>query len=203
MTIASRKQREREDMRILILDAARKIFLEKGYYDTSMRNIAEEIQYSAGTIYLYFKDKDEIFHALHEEGFRRMLDKMQPLAHVSSPFERLKALGRVYLEFAFENKDFYDLMFIMQAPIKHEAEHEDWQMGHRTLDFLKTILSECKTEGYFKGKNVEYLSFAIWAGVHGMAALYCRERYKAYHDIDPKDLIDHGYKYFVNMLEKL
>src|SRR5947207_2361237 len=136
MSITERKQREREEMRTLILDAARKIFLEKGYYEASLRNIAEEIDYSPGTIYLYFKDKDEIFHALHEEGFRRMLGKMQPLEHVTDPFERLKAMGLVYLEFAKNNKDFYDLMFIMQAPIKHEHEKE-WEMGNRTLEYLK------------------------------------------------------------------
>ena len=116
MTVASRKQKEKEDKRTLILDAARKIFLEKGYTLTSIRNIAEEIEHSPGTIYLYFKDKDDIFHALHEEGFSRMLQKMEPLQYVSDPFERLKALGRVYLEFAKNNKDFYDLMFNQCEP---------------------------------------------------------------------------------------
>lgn len=80
MTIAARKQREKEEMRALILDAARKIFLEKGYEHTSIRNIAEKIEYSPGTIYLYFKEKDEIFHALHEEGFRRLLERCSPLS---------------------------------------------------------------------------------------------------------------------------
>ena len=69
MSVAHRKQREKEEMRELILDASRSIFLEKGYHQTSIRNIAEKIEYSPGTIYLYFKEKDEIFHALHEEGF--------------------------------------------------------------------------------------------------------------------------------------
>jgi len=201
MTIATRKQREKEEMRSLILDAARKIFLEKGYYDTSMRNIADEIEYSPGTIYLYFKDKDEIFHALHEEGFRRMLEKMQPLEHVADPFERLKALGLVYLEFASNNKDFYDLMFIMQAPVKQD--HEKWEMGYRTLNYLKNVLKQCQSKGYFKKKDIEYLSFIVWSSVHGMAALYCRDRCKAYENIEPKELIDNGYKYFVNMLENL
>jgi AcrR family transcriptional regulator len=139
MTIAARKQREKEEMRSLILDAARKVFLEKGYYEASIRNIAEEIEYSAGTIYLYFKDKDEIFHSLHEEGFRKMLEKMQPLEHVTDPFERLKAIGLVYLEFAKNNKDLYDLMFIIQAPIKHEQETEKWKCGSRTLDYKKCL----------------------------------------------------------------
>ncbi|MDQ6763855.1 MAG: TetR/AcrR family transcriptional regulator, partial [Bacteroidota bacterium] len=132
MTVANRKQREKEEMRTLILDAVRSIFLEKGYDQTSIRNIAERIEYSPGTIYLYFKEKDEIFHALHEEGFRRMLTRMQPLQHVADPFERLKALGKVYIEFAQENKDFYDLMFIVQAPMNME-EVEKWKMGENTL----------------------------------------------------------------------
>lgn len=204
MTIAARKQREKEEMRALILDAARKIFLEKGYEHTSIRNIAEKIEYSPGTIYLYFKEKDEIFHALHEEGFRRLLEKMQPLEHVAEPFERLKAMGLVYLDFAKNNKDFYDLMFIMQAPIKHEG-HEEWEMGHRTLNYLKNVLRQCQQKGHFKGRDIEYLSFTIWSTVHGMSALYCRDRCKAYHDValEPADLMENGYKTFVAMLEKL
>jgi len=201
MSIAERKQRDKEDMRGLILDAARKIFLEKGYYQASMRSIAEEIEYSPGTIYLYFKDKDEIFHALHEEGFRRMLEKMQPLEHVANPFERLKAMGLVYLEFAKNNKDFYDLMFIMQAPIKHEK--GEWPMGERTLDYLKNVLKQCQKKGHFKNMDIEYLSFTIWSTMHGMCALYCRDRCKAYHDIEPMDLMKNGYKSFVAMLEKV
>jgi AcrR family transcriptional regulator len=203
MTIAERKQREKEEMRIVILDAARKVFLEKGYNQASIRNIAEEMEYSPGTIYLYFKDKDEIFHALHEEGFRRMLEKMQPLEHVPDPFERLKAMGRVYLEFARNNKDVYDLMFIIQAPIDHEKETEKWQMGQRTLDYLKDVIRQCQKKGYFKNQDVEYLSFAIWSTVHGMAALYCRDRCKAYPDIEPIELMKNGIKIFNEMLEKL
>jgi AcrR family transcriptional regulator len=204
MTVANRKQREKEEMRVLILDAARTIFLEKGYESTSIRNIAEKIEYSPGTIYLYFKEKDDIFHALHEEGFARMLAKMQPLLHVSDPFERLKAIGKVYMEFALENKDFYDLMFILEAPMKME-ECDTWQMGKNTLNFLKQVIAECQQNGRFKDKDINYLSYTIWSTVHGMCALYCRARCQAYseEDIQPMDLMKNGFQYFVEMLEKL
>ena len=205
MSITQRKQREKEEMRSLILDAARSIFLEKGFEQASIRNIAEKIEYSPGTIYLYFRDKDEIFHALHEEGFRRMLEKMQPLQHVEDPFERLKALGHTYLEFARNNKDFYQLMFIMDAPIKHEENDENWHMGHQSLNFLKQVLRQCQERGRFQGMDIEYLSFTIWSAVHGMSALYCNERCKAYHDVNlqPADLMEKGFRNFVTMLEKL
>jgi len=201
MTVATRKQREREEMRQLILDASRSIFLEKGYYQTSIRTIAEKIEYSPGTIYLYFKEKDEIFHALHEEGFRRLISLMEPLRHVSDPFERLKAMGRIYMDFARNNKDFYDLMFIMQAPMNVEAP-ECWEMGDTALEHLKNVLRDCQSAGRFKGQDIEFLSFYIWSSMHGMCALYCRDRCHAYPDMDADLLMTRGFEIFVQNLEK-
>lgn len=201
MTIATRKQREKEDMRKLILDAARMLFLEKGYDETSLRNIAERIDYSPGTIYLYFKDKDDIFHALHEEGFRKLTALMEPLRHVSDPFERLKALGRVYMEFAIENKDLYDLMFIMQAPMNMEEE-DRWEEGDKAMEFLKMVIRDCQAQGRFSGKDVDHLSFIIWSSMHGMCALYCRGRCSAYQHQNHLDLLNNGYRVFSEMLEK-
>jgi AcrR family transcriptional regulator len=200
MTIAHRKQREKVEMRELILSAARSLFLEKGYYETSIRNIAEKIEYSPGTIYLYFKEKDEIFHSLHEEGFRKLT--AVPLQHVEDPFERLKALGKVYMEFAMNNKDFYDLMFIMQAPMNLEKE-DRWEEGDKALDFLKMVIRECQDRGRFQGQDVEYLSFVIWSSMHGMCALYCRDRCNAYEHHNHLDLLNNGYKIFAQMLDKM
>jgi AcrR family transcriptional regulator len=202
MTISARKHREKEAMRRLILDAAKSIFLEKGFHSTSLRNIAEKIEYSPGTIYLYFKDKDEIFHALHEEGFAKMLQMMAPLQHVQDPMQRLIAMGRVYMNFAWENKDLYDLMFIMEAPINSEKDRDKWVMGNQTLEQLKQILTQCKQAGYFKDMDPEYLSFLIWSALHGMCALYCRNRCHAYEHAQEKDLLRTGMDYFIKIIER-
>jgi len=202
MSIAERKQREKEEMRALILDAARNLFLEKGYYETSIRNIAEKIEYSPSTIYLYYKEKDEIFHALHQEGFLKLIAMMEPLQFVADPFERLKAMGRIYMEFAKKNKDFYDLMFIMQAPMNMELD-DSWVEGDQALEHLKQVLRDCQAVGRFPGKDIDDLSFFVWSTMHGMAALYCRERCQAYDDKDPLTLIDNSYQIFTEMLGKL
>ena len=188
-------------MRTLILEAAKKIFLEKGYDQASIRNIAEQIEYSPGTIYLYFKEKDEIFHALHQEGFGKLLQYMAPLQFVADPFERLKAMGRVYIVFAMNNKDFYDLMFIMSAPMNIE-EADCWEMGNAALDGLKNVLRDCQAAGRFVGKDIEFLSYMIWSSMHGLCALYCRERCNAYQNIDGLSLVNNGFNIFVEMLEK-
>jgi len=202
MTIATRKQREKEEMRELILHAAKNIFLEKGYAETSIRNIAEKIEYSPGTIYLYFKEKDSIFHALHQEGFRKLIGMMLPLQYVEDPFERLKAMGRVYMDFAKQNKDFYDLMFIMQAPMKMEKD-ECWEEGDKALDHLKQVIRDCQAVGRFEGRDVDYLSFTIWSAMHGMCALYCRERCQAYENVDALTLMDEGYKNLISMMAQI
>jgi AcrR family transcriptional regulator len=61
MGILERKEREKQEMRDLILNVATEMFIEEGYDKTSIRKIADKIEYSPATIYLYFKDKDEIF----------------------------------------------------------------------------------------------------------------------------------------------
>lgn len=189
-------------MRQLILDAAKSIFLQKGFHSTSLRNIAEQIDYSPGTIYLYFKDKDEIFHALHEMSFRKLLEQMSPLTYVEDPMERLIAMGRVYMAFALENKDLYALMFILEAPIKSEKNCDKWEMGQRTLDFLKEVLQDCRERGHFSGMDVEYLSFMIWSGMHGMCALYCSGRCQAYDGFDEATLMKTGMEYFISMIRR-
>ena len=57
MGIKERQVRQKEVLRQDILDAARDLFIEEGYENTSMRKIAERIEYSPTTIYYYFKDK--------------------------------------------------------------------------------------------------------------------------------------------------
>jgi AcrR family transcriptional regulator len=202
MTIATRKQREKLEMRRAVLEAAKEIFLEKGFYSASIRNIAEKIEYSPGTIYLYFKDKNDIFHALHEEGFTKLLGMMQPLQHVANPMERLIAMGKVYMEFAYTNKDLYDLMFIMEAPIHAEIDRDKWEMGDKTLNFLKLVLVDCQKMGHFQDKNIDYLSFMIWSSLHGMCALYCRKRCLAYEHQQEITLLNNGMDYFIEMILK-
>ncbi len=188
-------------MRSLILEAAKEIFLKKGYFETSMRNIAERIEYSPGTLYLYFKDKNEIFHALHEGAFQKLFEQMAPLEFVSDPFERLKAMGKVYMEFARKNKDLYDLMFIEKAPLDIKGDKEKMEMTCRSFHYLQQVISECQAKGRFKGKDLDYLSFLIWAAMHGMCALYSRERMDVITDKDPENIMKHSYQYFVNILE--
>lgn len=207
MGITERKTREKEDLRRKILDAARSVFLEKGYEHTSIRNIAERIEYSPTTIYLYFKDKDAIFYALHIEGFQLMGQQMQVLSHVADPFERLMAMGRVYLNFAVHNAEYYNLMFVDQAPINYIdcGDHQvAWEVGMGAFDVLKHTVGQCMDSGYIKKADGEVTSFVIWSTLHGMVTLYNRERCeKVISEENKSDILEKGLAVFSALLNSM
>lgn len=205
MGISERKAKEKEELKSLILRAAKKLFVEKGIAQTTIRNIATQIEYSVGTVYVYYKDKNDILNDLHTQGFKQLGGEMKVLFNVTDSMERLKALGRVYLQFATENPDMYDLMFNMKAPMDFlESVHkEDWNEGKRTFDVLRETVNQCMEKGHFKGHQLEPLSFAIWSTVHGMASLHISQRIKGVNLIDPETMLMKGYEEFVMILDKV
>jgi AcrR family transcriptional regulator len=203
MGTRERKEREREELSGLILSAAREIFLEKGYEQTSIRNIADRIEYSPGTIYLYYKDKDSIFHALQQEGFGRFAQQMMVLQAVADPYERLKAMGKVYLRFAKENPDYYDLMFVIRAPMNVLDEQECWNEGQNSFNFLVSVVAECQQHGRFDCCDPEELAFVIWSTLHGMVTLDIRGRCRVVSDEKREDIEERGYKAFIHLLSHI
>ncbi|RYG17102.1 MAG: TetR/AcrR family transcriptional regulator [Chitinophagaceae bacterium] len=174
MGIKERKEKHKEDLRQRILDAAKELFLKDGYDATSIRKIAEKIEFSPTTIYLYYKDKADIMYALHQEGFILLGTQFAVLQHVHEPFERLKAMGRVYMSFALNNPDFYELMFIMKEPIEFVKAHchdEEWEEGEQAFGALIMTVNQCKEAGYFTKFDTTTFALNIWSLMHGLCSL--------------------------------
>ena len=118
MGVKERKERDRQEMRETILQSAHHLFIDKGFEDVSIRNIAEAIEYSPATIYLYFKDKNEIFYALHGEAFKKFNEFLSVLATIKDPFKRLIKMGEKYMEFAFLKERLERFLKIIPAEYK-------------------------------------------------------------------------------------
>jgi AcrR family transcriptional regulator len=174
MGITERKDRDKAEMQKIILDAAIQLFINDGYDGVSIRKIASKIEYSPGTIYTYFEDKDSIFYALHIEGFGMLYQKQLSVQSIKNPRERLLAHGKAYIEFALENKQYYDVMFIIKGPEEIIFKKKDWDHGFRSYDLLKRNVDECQAVGIFKGQNTESVAFLLWSVVHGIASLIIR-----------------------------
>lgn len=181
MGIKERKETEKQEMHKLILDTAMKLFLEKGFENVTIRNIAEKIEYSPATIYLYFKDKDEILYTLHYEGFEELYRRQLEILTIKDPLKRLHRHAELYVSFALENPEYYDLMFIKTAPFKKIKEMKlkdgmKWEIGIRSYDLLKDNIEDCMKAGFFQKTNIDVAAFSLWSYVHGIVSLIIRDR---------------------------
>ncbi len=176
MGIAERKESEKKKMRSRILHAAMKLFLEKGFENVTIRRIAERIEYSPATIYLYFKNKDDILYALYREGFEELYRRQQTILTIKDPLKRLKKHGEVYLSFALENPEYYDLMFIMRGPIKKINENEEREIALRSYEFLKENIKDCLDTSVILKAKIDVITFSLWSYIHGVASLIIRDR---------------------------
>jgi len=205
MGIAERKERQKEELKALILKAARKLFVERGITQTTIRNIADAIDYSIGTVYVYFRDKNEILHALHTQSFADLGGQFKVLYNVKDPMERLRAMGKVYITYGLENPDMYDLMFTLKAPMEflETIQKDEWDEGKAAFDVLKTTVKECMDAGHFKGHNLEPLSFLIWSCVHGMCSLEISSRTKNVNIKNPENIVTDAYDEYLKIINKL
>jgi len=177
MGIAERKEKQKLEIRKRILEASMKLFVEEGFSNVSIRRIADIIEYSPTTIYLYFKDKDEIFYNLHEMGFLKMQEMNRNLDDIHNPLLRLHKMGENYIQFGMESPEFYDLMFIQPEPMEKLTEMGcNWENGEAALTRLRDTLVECMEKGYIAKTDPTVLSLSIWSMVHGLVSLATRQR---------------------------
>ena len=205
MGIAERKEREREGVKDLILNAAREIFLTEGYENTSIRKIASKIEYSPGVIYLHFKDKNDLLLALHDKAFECKMEALfHSTGHIADPLERLRQIGLGYLQYGIDNPQDYELMFILSCTMETLATKEEfWKDGAMAIGLVKETVKACMDAGYFrKDINLDEASLMLWAQVHGLVTLYTKERLNIYDTIDNKELLFRSFNLFFNVVKE-
>lgn len=175
MGITDRKEREKLEMRRLIMDAAMDMFVKDGYEKTSIRNIADKIEYSPATIYLYYKDKDELLWGLQTEAFEKLAEAFREGITATEPIQQLRQMAKLYVEFGMSNPDLYDLMFILRSPMNAEK-NEEWKSGSSAFQFLMNIIQAGMDK--LKYEDVTLGALSSWAMVHGLVSLNVRGRCK-------------------------
>ena len=213
MGIAERKEREKLELRSKILEAANKMLAEEGYENTSLRKIAKAIEYSAGTIYLHFKNKDELFFAIHEEGFNLLFERLSPAMEIENPVDRLRNLGERYLQFAADHPDYYDLMFLQRGPMNFiqeeldpdgdEAKAAKWAAVRRSFGCLYQTIHDLIEQGYLPGRDLNTTTFFVWSTMHGMTALsICKRLENLYPENHIPDLMNQTMTMLQDMMIK-
>ena len=169
MGVQERRARQKENVREEILDAARTLFVKDGYEHVSIRKIAEKVEYSPGTIYLYFRDKAEILERICDETFSRLAQKIEAInTDPSNPLDCLRRGLRTYVQFGVDNPNHYIVTFVQAKQIRQDHHPK---AGARSFDNLRAAVRRCVEAGLLNCEDVEEVAQALWAGVHGVTTL--------------------------------
>lgn len=149
-----------------LLDAAQRLFLDKGIGATSIDDIASAAEVAKGTFYLYFPSKEALLHALQERfvaGFLEQLDAAMDRCGPDRWRPRLQAWVRTIIEGYLDHVRLHDVIF-------HEThqEYDRHSMSHNpVIDQLTTLVSEGAKAGAWVSEEPRATAVMFFHALHG------------------------------------
>ncbi len=206
MGLQERRQREKEQRRDQILDAARELILNHGIFDVSVQQIAKLAELSVGTIYLYFNSKEEIFATL-QEGILEMLYSMASgaVADAADPKDRIRAIANVYRQFSVEQKKYFDVVNYFISPLdiffpkllKSQVDHH----GNKILSILTESIKQGIEDGIFDAVKPKRCAIVLWGTLHGLIQ-FRKMSDTVLKDENFDDIYDYSVECFISGLMK-
>jgi AcrR family transcriptional regulator len=171
-----RRRRERADTRQRILAAARDLLVRRGYEATTMRLIADRVEYTATAIYHHFRNKEALLAELCAVDFRSLAGAFQRIGRVEDVLERLAKIGEAYVEFGLTHPNHYQLMFMTPRPAL-TPDSVTIARGDPAEDayaFLRQTCEEAIVAGRLRSEfdNPDEVALILWASLHGLVALH-------------------------------
>ncbi len=211
MGIAERREREKEQRKNDIIDAAERVFFDQGHENATMDDVAKEAELSKGTLYLYFKNKEELYLAIHLRGnkilrslFEKTIDKYK------SGLEKTKAIGLAYVEFYKTYPNYFNaLIYYESREINFEDEDsvafECLVEGKATLEMLiNSIIIGIKDGSIRPDIDPVKTALSLWGQTTGMvqiAALKEKIVLLPHFSLNAEELIEYGFELISHSLK--
>ncbi len=204
MGLKERREREIEERRRQILDAARTVLFERGMQAASINRIAKTAELGVGTIYFYFKSKEDIFVALQEEGLSLLADVIEQAAtQIQSPPDKIRHIARAYLEFSTEHKNYFDIInyFLSSPDILFTAnlKRQVHEHGNKILAHVVEAVELGVQQGDFKAVDADRFAVILWANLNGLIQFKKLENTILIGD-SYKDLLDYAVERWIDLL---
>jgi TetR/AcrR family fatty acid metabolism transcriptional regulator len=139
------------DKREAILRAAVKVFARKGFFNSKVADIAREAGIADGTVYLYFKSKDEILHSVFDRAMEEFISEgKREIANVENPAEKLRRIARLHLERLSADRD---LAIVFQVELRGSTKFmEEFSGGGfaEYLDVIRQTIADGQKQGVFR-----------------------------------------------------
>lgn len=207
MGIQERRQREKERRRNDIIDAAEKIFFSKGYDLATMDDVAEQAELSKGTLYLYFKSKEDLYMGITQRGLEILRTMfLKAIQSQNLGLDQIRAIGESYSLFAIKFSNYFKAMIYFHSNILEsftdvsfaEAEAQD---GIEVLDICAQALSQGIKDGSIRpGIDPKKMSVILWGQTTGILQLamslgkHMADKFEEFHFSGVEDIITSSFE---------
>ncbi len=175
----ARRQREKDERKSAILNAARAVFFEKGTGRATVDDIAARAEVSKGTVYLYFESKESILAHMLLEGLEILLERLEvaycPGRRLSAA-RRLRRLATAYLDFFQEYPDYFRLLMSfdrgqLASRVPVEIYDQVLEYSLNGFDYVVQAVQQGVDDGDFNTANPRRTAAALWAALNGTVML--------------------------------
>ena len=170
MGITERRQRQKEGVKTTILDTAWQLVEKEGWHALSIRKIAEAIEYSVPVIYDHFENKEALLFEFTMRGFRKLNEELLVAKNqFTNPGRQLEAMAYAYWRFAFNNKEYYQVMYGLGIP-SCETVQKTPELNKLTGLFLSSIQELIDVN---PGKDLDGILklHTFWSMLHGLVSI--------------------------------
>jgi TetR/AcrR family transcriptional regulator len=178
MGISERKQREKEARQKAIIDAAEAVIFSKGYDQATMDEIAAQAELSKGTLYLYFKSKEQLYMSIVQRGFELQQRLFrEALNSGRNGLEKVRAIGEAWLRFYRDYPNYFNAtMYYESLQLDTESVDEITALcmveGHSTHQMLIGAIDEGKADGSIRNRHDSVkIAMVLWATATGLLQL--------------------------------
>lgn len=201
MGISERKIREKESRRENIVNAAEKIIQVKGFEGMTMDDVAVIAELGKGTIYLYFKNKTDLYHAVVCRGLHLLKSIFEKtIKKKATGIENLIAIGHAYYSFCFDYPLYFNAMIHQEAlEVKWEehVEYEGVKCCEQASNQIFALMAELVRKGIEDGSirpdlQPQKLTVLMWAQISGVLKMTAakNEVLEKFMGISARELIE-------------
>ena len=185
------------DKRDAILRAATQVFARRGYFQSQVADIARAAGVAAGTVYLYFRSKDDLLVSIFERTMKDTLAEGEAaIAEVVDPRERLRRIARLHLERMGRDRD---LAVVFQVELRQSTKFMERFSStylRNYLGIIRDTIADGQASGAFRdGFNPTIAAKALFGALDEMATnwILSRRKYSLVDQADEViDLFLHG-----------
>lgn len=160
-----------------ILEVSRELLIKEGFGKMSMRRIAERADVSATSIYLYFKNKDDLLLALIEESIENLKAALMEVVDVSKGLlMQLEDMARAYINYALNHPQEYEIIYMVRPEEMPRYPKEKFMNIRSAYELLAGIISEGHAREQIDVEDALINVYTLWAQLHGVVSVILNKR---------------------------